>query len=559
MSDIPQIIECSSIYAIDYAAILFSNLLDNNTNFLPYINNIANTGSINTQNRKYISRLAIPTLNFDSIDDDLLRQIHFSIEKKTINEFLDQLRNAIDSYNVDYTLEYNQKKITFINSLKKRIILKDDKSSIDYYITLIELILLKILGKEIKINKFEDFRKNGFANLTYFFIREINEYILSNLKHGKYKFIKGGTIEVKIGNKWECFKEFVFKENTVQLINDNQIVNIDELQTKKTRFRGPLESNILCFLGVLIDFPWYSDGQMSSQLEYSYYGIEYISPISVSFPTRVSKKSGGQGYRLFPSGYSLIEYKSHNVLRILAKLLPNEKSSYNLEDLDDWIEVINNYPISKQKIAKCLKSVQRYCDQNIKMKYEMKLFEFDFEYRNFLQLGNFSVSLICLIRIIRCFFSPKSPTFNDIKLKDRIINSSACIKGNYFTLFQLALEKQQKISHMYNYGENKVGNTIKYLQDNISFIIEPVELTNHEQCKKISNVFSKLEKLFIKNIYSYYEISVFISGVLLKANIFSAYWILQDDYKNCIENLINEREIKKYYFYPKNIQENSDD
>jgi len=61
---------------------------------------------------------------------------------------------------------------------------------------------------------------------------------------------------------------------------------------------------------------------------------------------------------------------------------------------------------------------------------------------------------------------------------------------------------------------------------------------------------SKLEHSFEKLIFSYYEVAAFISGVLLKANIYSASIILGDDYVNLIDSLLEKRSVKKLFFKP---------
>ena len=67
--------------------------------------------------------------------------------------------------------------------------------------------------------------------------------------------------------------------------------------------------------------------------------------------------------------------------------------------------------------------------------------------------------------------------------------------------------------------------------------------------------FSDLEKKLRRCLYIYYEVTAFIVGVLLKANIFSAFCVLGEEYEKCVREIFNVRECKKLYFRPIYIEE----
>ncbi|MDE7425885.1 MAG: hypothetical protein K2N51_19670, partial [Lachnospiraceae bacterium] len=67
---------------------------------------------------------------------------------------------------------------------------------------------------------------------------------------------------------------------------------------------------------------------------------------------------------------------------------------------------------------------------------------------------------------------------------------------------------------------------------------------------------SKIEGKLKRCLYTYYELATFISGVLLKANIFAGYCLLGEEYNSCVEKIIAQRKIKKLYFKPIYIERN---
>ena len=64
--------------------------------------------------------------------------------------------------------------------------------------------------------------------------------------------------------------------------------------------------------------------------------------------------------------------------------------------------------------------------------------------------------------------------------------------------------------------------------------------------------FSKLEKIVLKFIFAYYEIATFISGVLLKANIFTSFCFFGfgDGFTKSIKDIMEQRNVPKMYFNP---------
>ena len=406
-SNKPRIVECSSVYAIDYTAVLYSMISDKWSNYEIYLNDIAETKS---NHRRYISRLAIPTFNWEIAPDGSLRQIHVPIEELNLNEFLRNVRLAIASYGFLDDKEL-QNRMRLIGVIEDNIKADRDSDSIDYYIVLIEQLIELFTDKRICVHKFSKMRNYGNIKLSKELLQIIHKEILT-LKDGKYKFSKGGTIEILHGHNCNKIKNITKNIGVSYFDEEKNEYNIEDLINGNIiRFRGPLESMFLCCLGTLIDLPWYLDANLSSEEHEGSLGIEFISPVSVDSKNRTSTFMGGNGQRLRPSGYSLIEYKSENLIKSLKHLYPFDDNNISFSDLWDWENLLNNYPISHQKIAKSQSKVHQYCEKLINTRYKniesggerMKI-----NYTNYILLGVCLVDITATVKQFRLFFSSKS-------------------------------------------------------------------------------------------------------------------------------------------------------
>ena len=90
-----KVIECSSIYAIDFAAVIYSIISGGDDEYILYINDVADTKS---EYRQFISRLALPTLDWKLDPQGQLRQVHIPIENLQKEEFIENVCKAFESY-----------------------------------------------------------------------------------------------------------------------------------------------------------------------------------------------------------------------------------------------------------------------------------------------------------------------------------------------------------------------------------------------------------------------------------------------------------------------------
>lgn len=204
--------------------------------------------------------------------------------------------------------------------------------------------------------------------------------ILHDLGERKFVFSKGGYIRATRKND----RSFQLRFNNGKVIGNRIIfwdlqhnaslelvINSDEPQPIVSHcgiqftdilidLSGPLTVIFQGQFGTNMDVPWYCEKVSPCIQPWSVCtGVEPISPISACAQERVSVWAGGQGVRVTPSGYSLLDFDSSNVRAYIASV--TGLVSANHSDFDDWRHLINNYPLMKQKALKHQGGVKEYC------------------------------------------------------------------------------------------------------------------------------------------------------------------------------------------------------
>ena len=553
-----KVIECSSIYAIDFAAVIYSIISGGDDEYILYINDVADTKS---EYRQFISRLALPTLDWKLDPQGQLRQVHIPIENLQKEEFIENVCKAFESYVIS---EGINGKDNYFNIFKNKLyekILKCNDGGVEAYKELIKLIIELVTGKKIDVVNFSDIRIEGDYSRAKFFMQNVYDDILE-LPLGDFKFLKGGKIEIYIDDEWISISKFSKYEEVLFYGNDGKIYSFEELLfTEKIRFRGPLETVFLCQYGILIDLPWYLDADISISPDFEHVGEEYISPISVASRKRVSRKVNGDGRRLVPSGYSLIEYESNKVLMLLKKIYKEDRM-IEVEDLRDWKNLINNYPVTFQKIAKSQTSVHEMCNIFIDSRFKKITNGLSLEkivYKNYITLGEKLVDVCMSLKLLRIISNRKSPYY---------------CRVDYINNFYLPQNKENHLSELYMDILIIINKCLDFFA-NFQYKVE-IALDCKSELERNKRVFnqlfleyeylfadgeyyhsvSKIEGKLKRCLYMYYELATFISGVLLKANIFVGYCLLGEEYNSCVEKIITQRKIKKLYFKPIYIERN---
>lgn len=307
---------------------------------------------------------------------------------------------------------------------------------------------------------------------------------------------------------------------------------------------------------MLVDLPWYLDAEFSDHAFLSK-GVEYISPISSSALSRTSSFIGGLGKRLCPSGYSLIDYKSDRVIELLNNFYL-DKCPVQSSDLEEWGILINNYPVSNQKIAKNQTAVHKLSNELLRQRFTKRDFlQERVQYRNYVSLGSNIINICLIIKALRLTSNSHSPYYLSDEFLGYYINIDFRLSENFFDDAKRILLYTKKFFEFMNYGKISLIDSCVYILESIKDKYKLAEAYFGESSN--SNTFtsnmSKLEGEVRSILYSYHEIAIFIIGVLLKANIFSGFFVLGEEYSDCILQILKERKDQKYlYFNPLYIE-----
>ena len=538
-----EIVECSSIYSIDLASILFSSIMYPDRRISVYINDEAN---ISTEYRTYLHKLALPMFSWTVDPKGQIRQIHIPIENLNGCNFLNACIQAIDSYlkvlgKSDFRDEIH------LRRLIKKIEGEFFTDSIEYYVELIRQILCILGVNNFSVKKYSDIKKNIIINNFDNFLFSISSQI-KKLPDGNYKFHKGGSIEMRMEQDVFTIKRMSNYEGDINFIDSkNNRFSKNDLNKNEIFFKGPLETYLLAEEGMLLHLPWYGQASYSNEINENTKGIEYISPVTVSSLKRVSPAFSGRGNRLSPSGYSLIEYEHENVLKILQNVYPENKS-IKFSDLDDWKYMINNYPACLQKAAKSQNRTGEFVRGHFIDEYKKILnnsFFEEFRRKNYLNLGINAIVMSCGLRILREYFQKKSPYYLNQQHLMKFMNMDK-YEGKIIVNLCDDLFKNLTIFIEYFYADKKLN--LNKLKD--KFYVLTRQLSEEECFDNIVKLLSGLEQIIIKLTGFYYEIALFISCVMLKANIFSIFVVLGYEYEECIKKILQQREEKILYFSP---------
>ena len=183
--------------------------------------------------------------------------------------------------------------------------------------------------------------------------------MFSALREGRYSFATGGYVEFydRFSDRWNKFSEFHKEGSQIELIGRKSGENLDashlvtlwqpkSLLERRTRFGGALELLLTSQLGHSCHIPWYAKCCEAEQIGIEMH--EYISPLSVADPTRVSTTMGGRGNRLSPSGYTLLDYGGGAVYAFVQGMFGGAIDEHLTEDL---LYLCDNFPVVSEKVS----------------------------------------------------------------------------------------------------------------------------------------------------------------------------------------------------------------
>ncbi len=141
------------------------------------------------------------------------------------------------------------------------------------------------------------------------------------------------------------------------------------------RFKGVALNIHLGKIGLLPHAPWYCSLSMGSENSIEVKCLEVLSPIANIDNRRVSRVSGGDGVRLNPSAYTLLEYEHPQILKFIQFVLQTNVEGYH--EFHDWLFLSNHFPKASQKPSKNSRQVRRYVNkiiQNERTEYHSSLY-----------------------------------------------------------------------------------------------------------------------------------------------------------------------------------------
>jgi hypothetical protein len=151
---------------------------------------------------------------------------------------------------------------------------------------------------------------------------------------------------------WVTSKGLVLKA-----ADGSSVLPVDGLE--QVELRGPLDLAYLAQLGEPVHLPWYYDEMNDTPVQHDIVVREVLSPVSVASPVRASILAGGDGRRLDPSGYTLLDFDHPTIEAFIAGLVGYTTSHERL-DLDGWRHLMANYPITRQRALKSQEVTRGY-------------------------------------------------------------------------------------------------------------------------------------------------------------------------------------------------------
>lgn len=581
----------SSLYPIDLASIIFyyaDGKINNKDRIKIFVvDDIYITDNI--VHRILSPQLALPSHFLVHDKEDTYRPVFIPISNEFKDSYIESLSQSI-SLVVNAVSNFNNKEGEKVNDRGKQILANlFSKTSYDeqpggFVGLMCKYIFKDIFKRDIDVKLYSKFIYSlEGQTLAIEALRDFGMEILNELGNNKFRFLKGGFIELD-------FKSIVKYRLRTGKIKNNEIIfynsddeirmslSLRDRQKKKTniefkgkkisdfkiRLRGPIELVYEAKLGINTHVPWYCKSIFNSVQNWHIYTVEeMISPISVAVKDRTSIKVGGKGKRLIPSGYSLIEFEHPSVLAYIKTTTNIGDIDYKM--LDDWYNIINNYPKSNEKVLKHQGGVNEYINSNlISIRKQLivgsaqPILSYISSNGNPVQYGRAIINLIGCIKFIKdCTIIANKFVYSP-KQRNLLIRLSM-INNDNKPLLNKITSRVKKLINDSNTWRKHISIPRQFLENfvEVNFIKNIEELENKPWLLNNSN----FKNLFIDNnlpldkwayelrceAIQYYKCVVSLISSCLKADIFRS-WLLMgsNDYISVVKKLLNKR-IKKSF------------
>ncbi len=577
--------QVSSLYPIDLAGALYAAVNDPSSQFRLFISEVAELPADEAK-RKFVARSAFPLFQWSYDESKIWRQHHIPLEKLSTTEELEAaLINVAQNLACDLTIDNEEiflRAKELAKSASERVNISTSTwRSVwgDFSAGILEEIFLRVVGVQVKVEPYWEIRLGQFENSLYMASNRLAlEHLLLHCLniYPKYlKFIQGGHIEVAASNnsnEWVRYSAMRFDGETIHFSNELNEVAINKNSSFNVRLRGPLEILQLQEFGVMVDLPWYIDAIMQFEGENSseqVNGIEFVSPMSANTLNRISISAGGKGFRLKPTGYSLLEFNSSKILRVISEKLkaPNLLN----RDLVDWRSLINDFPLISQRVSKHQNSVSAFRNQReVESKRNisngdisaLQILDCNFEQINPLMYGCFLLELDALLALMKEWVSPSCPNdapdeiFNYLKRIKWIDINGEIISSEINSTLEVSVRLTITWLNNHNWNQDIDFSDLKEVLLQIDKSNK--RLLNGHLDSTLSG-FGLAVKVLRKLIDAYYGFASFCCGALFKAHILYPYLLLgPEDFKAEIQNLLVSRDKEKYILFKPVLWEISD-
>ena len=583
-----RIVEGASLFNIDFASGIFSGIMNPDEGIWVFLNDNPPLPD-NSKYSEFISRLGIPTISWAYCSDNIWRLKFIPTKEKNVNEICDELSKLRERF----LLFFNNEGYEEIRKFEERFKLildqaeqiKTKENSIELYRKILKLIFQRVLFKE----SIDVFLTGGFLEMnttehndSSHLFKELYDQ-LKDRPSGEYEMVKGGKLIFDLNGNLIRANQIIKSEFSFELFNRNDRQNKIEIRFEDIIYSNLPKYNLKCegtiqllqlqSKGILCHLPWYMEGRI---VENNYKCLEHITPISNSYSSRVSNyiceknkdyiKNKTRNIRLNPSGYSLLDYDHQRIRRFISHLL--QINQFEVSQLNDWKFLINNYPVSKEKLAEHQGQVSNFIDVKVKelTKNFIKSGCSDFERNlltneiktNFLLSGEQLSSIIALLKFFRTRVSEENDT-QLTKLQESFLQELS--DGEHIKLNTLLSNLKSIVNYvggkLIQFGFSK--EDWKALNKRINLAIEDFEKTysiplnsppTMETYKK-NRAFGKLVMYSTEVLYEYYRFVSFFCSTVLKANIFTSFLIFgEEDYVDLIKEILNRREVKSFKYVP---------
>jgi hypothetical protein len=353
----PYVAQTSSLFPIDLTACLFHSVLEPAAECRVFITDTFDYPE--SSNRRYIARAALPLSSWEFIDQSLWQQHHFPLGSIRETGMAQALAKVGQSF-IQTAPSLEHCVTDRVASLLTAFASVDlPKARYRHEWAAASAQLLAVIFRQCGVRcsgiaPFAEYRDGSTAASEP--VAALLDLLSRLDSGGRFHLLGGGAIELLTEEGWQAFDEIESAGENLRLSDRRSGRRLSralrKIASDRWRFRGPAEMLLLRQFGLLLDLPWYSVGHQLDDIEEAD-GIEIISPLHICDPARATVAA-----RLWPTGYSLIEYKHPEVEQYVSSAL--RCATIQLADLEDVFRFLRTPPPTSQRFTKSQNATRAY-------------------------------------------------------------------------------------------------------------------------------------------------------------------------------------------------------